>query len=337
MTSIPLLTVEHLVTAFRTEEGTVRAVDDVSFAVDAGKTLAIVGESGCGKTVTALSIMRLVPEANGTIESGEIRLAGENLLELGSRAMRAVRGNQISMIFQEPMTALNPVMTVGKQIMEVFRIHRDYSRSRARAAAIAALGAVQIPDPEQRVDEYPFQLSGGMRQRVMIAMALACEPKLLIADEPTTALDVTIQAQILRLMKDLQREKGTSILFITHDLGVVAEVADDIVVMYAGKVVEHGSVLQIFERPAHPYTQGLMSSIPSLDSEPKKPLATIEGSVPGLHELPPGCRFHPRCRYAEAICRESSPAFEEFEPGHEAACHFVSVTAAASVRGGPGT
>ncbi|MFP6628262.1 MAG: ABC transporter ATP-binding protein [Myxococcota bacterium] len=324
MESAPLLDVQNLVTAFRTEEGAVRAVDDVSFQVAPGKTLAIVGESGCGKSVTALSIMRLIPEGNGTIEAGRIRLEGEDLLSLPAKAMRAVRGNRISMIFQEPMTALNPVVTIGKQIMEVFQIHQGLGRKQARDAAIEALRTVRIPDPEHRVDEYPFQMSGGMRQRVMIAMALACEPRLLIADEPTTALDVTIQAQILKLMKQLQKERGTSILFITHDLGVVAGMADEVLIMYAGKVVERGSTLQIFERPSHPYTQGLMASIPSLDSERKAPLSTIEGTVPGLHELPTGCRFHPRCSHAGAPCRETAPQLLEVETGHRAACHWTA-------------
>jgi len=289
-----LLEVKNLVTSFRTDDGPVRAVDDVSFGVESGRTLAIVGESGCGKSVTALSVMRLI-DANGQVESGSIHLDGESLLELSPKEMRRVRGNRISMIFQEPMTALNPVVSIGKQIVEVFRIHRGLSRSAGRAAAVEALRTVRIPDPERRVDEYPFQMSGGMRQRVMIAMALACEPRLLIADEPTTALDVTIQAQILKLMRQLQQDRGTSILFITHDLGVVAEMADEVLIMYAGKVVERGPVRAIFARPAHPYTRGLIASIPSLDSHRGTMLATIEGSVPGLRDLPSGCRFHPRC------------------------------------------
>jgi peptide/nickel transport system ATP-binding protein len=322
----PLLDVRDLVTAFRTEDGTVKAVDEVSFRVEAGKTLGIVGESGCGKSVTALSIMRLIPESNGEIAGGSIRLEGENLLELSASGMRGVRGNRISMIFQEPMTALNPVVTIGKQIVEVFRIHRGLSRGEARKAAIEALRTVRIPDPERRVDEYPFQMSGGMRQRVMIAMALACEPRLLIADEPTTALDVTIQAQILKLMKQLQEERGTSILFITHDLGVVAEMADEVLIMYAGKVVEQASVEQIFEHPAHPYTQGLMASIPSLDTERQAPLSTIEGAVPGLHQLPSGCRFHPRCPNAAAVCEEKAPEPAVIADGHRAACHFAAET-----------
>ena len=324
MDSAPLLDVQNLVTAFRTEDGPVRAVDDVSFQVAPGKTLAIVGESGCGKSVTALSIMRLIPDGSGAIEGGRIALEGEDLLSLPIGAMRHVRGNRISMIFQEPMTALNPVVTIGVQIMEVFRIHRGHSRRQARQAAIEALGTVRIPDPERRVDEYPFQMSGGMRQRVMIAMALACEPRLLIADEPTTALDVTIQAQILKLMKQLQEERGTSILFITHDLGVVADMADEVLIMYAGKVAEQGSALQIFEQPSHPYTQGLMASIPSLDCERKAPLSTIEGRVPSLLELPSGCRFHPRCEHAASLCREVHPELLPVEAGHSAACHWTA-------------
>ncbi len=318
-----LLEVENLVTAFRTDDGPVRAVDDVSFQVLPGRTLAIVGESGCGKSVTALSIMRLI-DANGDILSGRILLEGENLLELSSRDMRRIRGNQISMIFQEPMTALNPVVTVGRQIMEVFQIHRGLRGREARTAAVEALRSVRIPDPERRVDEYPFQMSGGMRQRVMIAMALACEPRLLIADEPTTAVDVTIQAQILELMKVLQQEHGTAILFITHDLGVVAEMADDVLIMYAGRVIERGSVKRIYEQPAHPYTQGLMASIPSLDAAPKSHLATVEGTVPGLRDLPSGCRFHPRCHHAAQICREKSPPLVAVDAQQEAACYWAA-------------
>ena len=316
----PLLDVRHLVTSFRTESGPVRAVDDVSFSVSPGRTLAVVGESGCGKSVTALSIMRLIDQ-NGSIEGGSIRLEGDELTELSPAQMRDVRGDRISMIFQEPMTALNPVVTAGDQIVEVFRIHRGLSRAEGREAAIEALRTVRIPDPERRVDEYPFQMSGGMRQRVMIAMALACEPRLLIADEPTTALDVTIQAQILRLMRGLQQERGTAILFITHDLGVVAEMADDVIIMYAGKVVERGPVREIFARPEHPYTQGLMRSIPSLESSPSERLATIEGTVPGLRDLPAGCRFHPRCPHAAALCRETEPLLPD---AAGAACHWAA-------------
>ena len=319
----PLLEVQDLVTAFRTDDGVVRAVDGVSLRVDSGRTLALVGESGCGKSVTALSIMRLL-DANGEIAAGRIRLDGREILDLSPGEMRTIRGNQISMIFQEPMTALNPVGTVGAQIMEVFQIHRRLSRRDARRAAIEALRTVRMPDPERRVDEYPFQLSGGMRQRVMIAMALACEPRLLIADEPTTALDVTIQAQILNLMRQLQRERGTSILFITHDLGVVAEMADDVLIMYAGRMVERGSVQDVFTRPAHPYTQGLMRSIPSLDSPRKSKLWTVEGTVPGLRDLPTGCRFHPRCPHAAKLCREVDPQLADVAPDHGAACHLTA-------------
>ena len=318
-----LLEVKNLVTSFRTDDGPVRAVDDVSFGVEPGRTLAIVGESGCGKSVTALSVMRLI-DANGQVESGSIHLDGESLLELSPKEMRRVRGNRISMIFQEPMTALNPVVSIGKQVAEVFRIHRGLSRSAGRAAAVEALRTVRIPDPERRVDEYPFQMSGGMRQRVMIAMALACEPRLLIADEPTTALDVTIQAQILKLMRQLQQDRGTSILFITHDLGVVAEMADEVLIMYAGKVVERGPVRAIFARPAHPYTRGLIASIPSLDSHRGTMLATIEGSVPGLRDLPSGCRFHPRCPHAADACRARAPESKPVANDHEAACFHAA-------------
>lgn len=318
-----LLSVEHLTTAFRTEEGTIRAVDDVTFRVRKGKTLAIVGESGCGKSVTALSLMRLIPDSNGLIEKGKIVLNQQDLLGLTPEQMRKVRGNKIAMIFQEPMTALNPVYTVGEQIGEVFRIHRGMSKSQAREAAIEALKKVYIPDPHKRVDEYPFQMSGGMRQRIMIAMALACEPSLLIADEPTTALDVTIQAQILKLMRELQREHGTSIVFITHDLGVVAEMADDVVIMYAGKVVEEGTVHQVFEDPQHPYTRGLMASIPDMTSMKTEKLSTIEGTVPSLHKLPSGCRFNTRCPLAQDICRRDVPELRDIEDNHLAACHFA--------------
>ncbi len=318
-----LLSVEHLTTAFRTEEGTIRAVDDVTFRVRKGKTLAIVGESGCGKSVTALSLMRLIPDSNGLIEKGKIVLNQQDLLGLTPEQMRKVRGNKIAMIFQEPMTALNPVYTVGEQIGEVFRIHRGMSKSQAREAAIEALKKVYIPDPQKRVDEYPFQMSGGMRQRIMIAMALACEPSLLIADEPTTALDVTIQAQILKLMRELQREHGTSIVFITHDLGVVAEMADDVVIMYAGKVVEEGTVHQVFEDPQHPYTRGLMASIPDMTSMKTEKLSTIEGTVPSLHKLPSGCRFNTRCPLAQDICRRDVPELRDIEDNHLAACHFA--------------
>jgi oligopeptide/dipeptide ABC transporter ATP-binding protein len=320
----PLLEVNDLVTSFRTDAGAVRAVDQVSFSVEKGRTLAVVGESGCGKSVTALSVMRLVPTANGSIDSGEIRFDGEDLLGLSEREMRGIRGNQISMIFQEPMTALNPVFTVGQQIMEIFKTHRGYGRSQAREAAIAMLAEVKIPNPEQRVDEYPFQLSGGMLQRVMIAMALACEPSLLIADEPTTALDVTIQAQILSLMQNLQKQHSTAIMLITHDLGVVAEGADSVVIMYAGKVAERADVYSVFENAKHPYTQGLLRSIPGLEENRARGLATIEGSVPSLENLPQGCRFHPRCPHAQQLCRTDVPQLERVSDGHDVACHLTS-------------
>jgi oligopeptide/dipeptide ABC transporter ATP-binding protein len=324
MTAPPLLEVIDLVTSFRTEAGTIRAVDQVSFSVETGRTLAVVGESGCGKSVTALSLMRLLPSANGSVDSGNVRFDGADLLAVPERDMRHIRGNEISMIFQEPMTALNPVFTVGQQIMEIFKTHRGYNRSQAREAAIAMLSEVKIPNPEQRVDEYPFQLSGGMIQRVMIAMALACEPKLLIADEPTTALDVTIQAQILTLMHNLQKKHDTAIILITHDLGVVAEFADRVVIMYAGKVVENADVFSIFEDPRHPYTQGLLQSIPGLDNDRSRQLSTIEGNVPSLQNLPQGCRFHPRCPHAEEMCRIEDPRLEQVADAHEVACHLAN-------------
>ncbi len=323
MDSQGLLEVRNLVTSFRTQTGTVRAVDGVSLRVEPGRTLAMVGESGCGKSVTALSIMRLIPADNGSIDSGEVRLGGVDLLALPEAEMRHIRGNEISMIFQEPMTALNPVFTVGQQIGEIFKAHRGYTRAEARQASIAMLREVKIPNPEQRVDQYPFQMSGGMLQRVMIAMALACEPRVLIADEPTTALDVTIQAQILRLMQDLQREHGTAILLITHDLGVVAEVADDVLIMYAGRVVEHTDVYSLFESPRHPYTRGLLASIPKLDHRKGEALNTIEGTVPSLASLPTGCRFHPRCPLADDLCRTRAPELASCGDNHDVACHHA--------------
>ncbi len=327
-----LLRVESLTTAFHTDRGVLRAVDEVSFRVEKGKTLAVVGESGCGKSVTALSIMRLVPSPPGTIEGGRIELAGRDLLALAESEMRAVRGAKISMIFQEPMTSLNPVYTVGAQIVEAIRIHRKTSRRAARQRAIEMLELVGIPSPEERVDAYPHQLSGGMRQRVMIAMALCCEPSLLIADEPTTALDVTIQAQILDLLRRLQSELGMSILFITHDLGVVAEFASEVVVMYAGRVVEMADVGSIFKAPLHPYTRGLLASVPPLDSSrsasrPRR-LPTIEGVVPDLVALPPGCRFADRCAlYAEKPpgherCTREEPELRDLG-GRSVRCHLA--------------
>lgn len=318
-----LLEVRNLQTAFQTESGRIRALDGVSFAVERGKTLAVVGESGCGKSVTAMSIMGLVQDANGYIEGGEILFENQNIASLSKDKMQKIRGNRISMIFQEPMTALNPVYTVGSQIAEVFRNHRGLGRSEALAEALRMLKLVHIPDPEKRLHEYPFQMSGGMRQRVMIAMALACEPSLLIADEPTTALDVTIQAQILRLMKELQREKNTAIIFITHDLGIVAEMADHVVVMYAGKAVEYGNVYDIFENPKHPYTKGLLNSIPSPTLTKAHRLNTIEGTVPSLRNLPVGCRFNTRCPLAQDPCFAKHPSLETYESGHKVACYFA--------------
>ncbi len=317
-----LLQVRNLRTAFHTETGKVRALDGISFAVDKGKTLAVVGESGCGKSVTAMTIMGLIQDANGFVESGEIIFENQDLVQISQDKMRAIRGDRISMIFQEPMTALNPVFPVGEQIAEVLRIHRGMNKRAAREEALRMLKLVRIPDPVARLDEYPFQLSGGMRQRIMIAMALACEPSLLIADEPTTALDVTIQAQILRLMKDLQREKGTSIIFITHDLGIVAEMADHVVVMYAGRAVEYGDVYSIYENPKHPYTKGLLQSIPTATITKQQKLYTIDGAVPSLRNLPQGCRFNTRCAFAVARCFEESPELLPSVGDHQVACHL---------------
>ena len=315
----PLLDVRGLVTEFHSSEGVFKAVDGVSFSVARGETLGIVGESGCGKSVTSLSVMGLIPRPPGKIPAGEIVFEGRDLLTLSSRQMRDVRGNDISMIFQEPMTSLNPVYTVGQQIMEGILLHEDISEAEARARAIEMLRLVRIPSPEGRVDDYPHQMSGGMRQRVMIAMALACNPKLLIADEPTTALDVTIQAQILDLMRDLRERTGTAIMLITHDLGVIAELADRVVVMYAGKVVEEARVGDLFTDPQHPYTLGLLGSIPKMDVDEVR-LATIEGSVPNPYNMPAGCKFNPRCPFADDKCRQEVPALIEVKPGHKVAC-----------------
>jgi oligopeptide/dipeptide ABC transporter ATP-binding protein len=297
-----LLEVRDLKTWFDTDQGVARAVDGVSFRVDAGETVGIVGESGCGKTVTSLSILGLLPQPPARVVQGSsIRFEGRDLLGLDGRAMRSLRGNDISMIFQEPMSSLNPVYSVGDQIAEPLRLHRHLGRKAARAEAVRLLGEVGIPDPEQRVDDYPHQMSGGMRQRVMIAMALSCEPKLLIADEPTTALDVTIQAQILELLAALREKHSMAVLLVTHDLGVVAEVCDRVVVMYAGQVVETGDVRDIFKAPAHPYTRGLLASLPSLD-EPGRRLVSIPGTVPNPVDWPDGCRFRDRCPEAGAGC-----------------------------------
>ncbi|MBS7790975.1 ABC transporter ATP-binding protein [Roseococcus sp. SDR] len=315
----PLLQIENLRTVFRTSGGDVAAVDGVSLEVPRGRTLGIVGESGCGKSVLSLSIMRLVAHP-GRIASGRVLLEGRDLAGLSNAEMRGVRGRDIGMIFQEPMTSLNPVHTVGFQITEGIRAHEPHaSKAELRERGIAALARVRIPSPERRFDEYPHQLSGGMRQRVMIAMALACSPRLLIADEPTTALDVTVQAQILDLLRDLQAETGMAIILITHDLGVIAEMADDVAVMYAGRVVERTSARDLFEDPQHPYTLGLLGSIPRLDEDRERLLA-IQGAVPPPFALPPGCRFAPRCPFAVEACRAEIPALRAIGMGHEAAC-----------------
>ncbi|MGI6557641.1 MAG: ABC transporter ATP-binding protein [Limnochordia bacterium] len=314
-----LLAIENLKTYFYTREGVVPAVDGVNLTIKPGGTLALVGESGCGKSVTALSIMRLIPRPPGKIVEGRIMFNGENLLEKTESEMRAIRGNEISMIFQEPMTALNPVFTVGRQISEALILHQGLSKGEARLKAIEMLKLVGIPSPERRVDDYPHQMSGGMRQRVMIAMALSCSPKLLIADEPTTALDVTIQAQILDLMKALQKELQTAILLITHDLGVVAESVEEVAVMYLGRIVEQAAVNELFADPRHPYTIGLLGSIPKLH-EDRDRLQVIEGLVPDPLHMPRGCRFHPRCPFVEAVCREEEPPTTRLPGDHLVQC-----------------
>ncbi len=320
-----LLQVKNLQTHFRTPDGINRAVDGVTFEVGAGETLAIVGESGCGKSVTAMSILRLIPEPPGKI-AGEILFNGRDLLKASDREMRAIRGNDISMIFQEPMTSLNPVLNVGRQIGETLRLHQGLSKQQAEERAVDMLNLVGIPEARRRVREYPHQLSGGMRQRVMIAIALACNPKLLIADEPTTALDVTMQAQILDLMRDLKSRVGAAIVLITHDLGVVAEVAERVVVMYAGRKVEEAAVGPLFRTPRHPYTQGLLGSVPKLGSSltgTATRLQEIPGLVPSLKQKIPGCVFASRCPHATDLCVKVAPALEEKAPGHVAACHYA--------------
>jgi oligopeptide/dipeptide ABC transporter ATP-binding protein len=338
---MPLLDIQDLVTAFHTPAGRVPAVDGVSLSIEPGRTLGLVGESGCGKSVTAMSVLRLVA-APGVIESGRILLAAAgtgpgagsaagavDLVRLPERDLRGIRGGRIGMIFQEPMTSLNPVFTIGDQVAEVVRLHRGASRAEARARALEMLRLVRLADPEQRLDEYPHQLSGGMRQRVMIAMALACEPDLVIADEPTTALDVTIQAQILDLLADLRRRLGTAILLITHDLGVVAETCDEVAVMYAGRIVERGPATAIFARPLHPYTIGLLAAKPDPTAPRGGPLRTIPGMVPPPQQFPAGCRFHPRCAYARrggtvgTACDAAVPELREVEPGHFVRCHYA--------------
>ncbi|MCI8441016.1 MAG: ABC transporter ATP-binding protein [Provencibacterium sp.] len=317
--SEPLLSVRNLKTYFYTEEGVMPSVDGVDFDVQAGETLAIVGESGCGKSVTSLSIMGLVQCPPGKIVDGEILYQGEDLLKKSRKEMRAIRGNEISMIFQEPMTSLNPVFTVGKQIMESFIIHQKLDKKAARERTIEMIRLVGIPSPEKVVDQYPHELSGGMRQRIMIAMALACSPKILIADEPTTALDVTIQAQIMRLLSELKKKTGTSIIIITHDLGVVAQIAQNAMVMYAGQAVEYAPVRSIYKEPLHPYTIGLLKSIPKLNEETDT-LYNITGMVPSPNAYPQGCRFCPRCEQARPVCEEKLPPLMELSDGRKVRC-----------------
>ncbi len=322
--TLPLLEVRDLITEFRTDEGVVRAVDGVSFSIPQRGILGIVGESGCGKSVTALSIMRLVPSPLGRIVQGQILFEGHDILTLPEREMRALRGNQIAMIFQEPMTSLNPVYTIGDQLIEAIRLHQKLGRRAALTRAKDMLALVGIPAPAERIESYPHQLSGGMRQRVMIAMALSCEPKLLIADEPTTALDVTIQAQILELLQRLQAEFSMSIMLISHDLGIIAEFVQQVVVMYAGKVVEEAGTQGLFASPKHPYTQGLLSSVPSYGDNASLPrLPTIPGVVPDLRHLPQGCRFQERCVSVIEACREKEPELVRLEADQHAAC-FVA-------------
>jgi oligopeptide/dipeptide ABC transporter ATP-binding protein len=322
-----LLEVRALETHLFTDDGIARAVDGVSFDIEAGRTLGMVGESGCGKSMTALSILRLVPSPPGRIVGGEVLYQGGDLLALSEPQMRKIRGNEIAMIFQEPMTSLNPVFTVGDQIGEAIELHQNVSRREARKRAIEMLGLVEMPEPARRVDEYPHQMSGGMRQRVMIAMALSCNPKLLVADEPTTALDVTIQAQILDLLEDLQQRFGMALLLITHDLGVVAEQADEVVILYAGRIVERASVVDIFAHPLHPYTRGLLDSLPKLGARGER-LRAIPGSPPPLTRRPSGCHFRDRCPMAIDDCARVDPPLEEKQRGHFAACIRVEAAVA---------
>ncbi|MBN2382737.1 ABC transporter ATP-binding protein [bacterium] len=321
-----MLTVTHLKTYFFTDEGIIRAVDDVSFQIKAGTSLGLVGESGCGKSVTALSILRLIDTPPGKIVGGSVNFKGSELLTLSERDIRKVRGNEISMIFQEPMTSLNPVFTIGNQLIEAIRLHQHLSKKEARIKALDVLQAVRLQDPARRLEAYPHQLSGGMLQRVMIAMALSCNPSLLIADEPTTALDVTIQAQILNLLSSLKNQYSLSLLLITHDLGIVAEVTDRVAVMYAGRIVEEGSTTEIFDNPCHPYTIGLMRSIPRLDEQlcPKSHLRTIPGSVPNPLDLLPGCPFEPRCAWRLPQCSQSVPAVMGCPGDHTVSCFLYA-------------
>ncbi len=319
-----LLDIRGLKTTFYTSDGVVPAVDGVSFGIKPGETVGVVGESGCGKSVTALSIMRLIPHPPGKIEAGQILFEGRDLLAMSDEEIRSIRGNKISMIFQEPMTSLNPVYTIGDQIGEVLEYHRGYTKEQALERTISLLTAVGIPEPEKRVKQYPHELSGGMRQRAMIAMALACDPQLLIADEPTTALDVTIQAQILEVMKDVRDKFGTAIMLITHDLGVVAEMAERVVVMYLGRVVEEAPVREIFRNPRHPYTNALLRSIPRLGHKVRR-LHVIPGVVPNPMFMPKGCKFHPRCTFATDKCRAGEPDIRETVPGHKVRCFYPLV------------
>lgn len=321
MSDKPLLQVKNLQTHFFTASGVAKAVDGVTFSLDSGETLGIVGESGSGKSVTSNSIMRLLPK-NGKIVGGEILFEDKDIAKLKLSDMLDIRGQDISMIFQDPMTALDPVFTIGSQIMEVINAHQKLSKKEAREYAIKVLGMVGIPDPEKRLKSYPHEFSGGMRQRVIIAMAIACHPKLIIADEPTTALDVTVQAQVLNLLKDLQKETGTAIILVTHNLGVVWRMCDTVMVMYAGKTVEYADVKTLYQNPRHPYTWGLLKSMPKITDDPNVPLASIPGTPPDLKLTGGSCNFHNRCKYCQEICMKQSPEMKEVEPGHFVACHF---------------
>ena len=319
-----LLEVRDLTTHFFTEDGVVNAVDGISYELEEGEVLGIVGESGCGKSVSALSLMRLVPFPPGRIVKGEVLFEGEDLMQVDDSEMRNIRGNQISMVFQEPMTSLNPVLTVERQLTEALQLHKGMDKAQARERALELLRLVGISDATSRIKNYPHQFSGGMRQRVMIAMAISCDPKLIIADEPTTALDVTIQAQILELMKSLSAEFGTALIIITHNLGVVARYADRVIVMYAGKIIEEGSSQEIYHNPKHPYTLGLLNSVPRLDRDKQEKLDPIEGMPPDLIDLPVGCSFAPRCKYAFEKCTQETPPLMEVKDGHESACWRIA-------------